>query len=80
MDFLLLILIGVIAGWLAGKIVKGYRLGLLGSLVVGVLGAFLGAFILQFIGIPPDDLFGLGISAVVGAVVLLYLIQSLRRI
>src|SRR5207244_5874530 len=45
------LVIGLIAGWLAGQIVKGYGFGLVGNLVVGVVGAFIGGWLLSFLNI-----------------------------
>ena len=48
---LVILLVGVIAGWLAGKIVRGAGLGILGDLVVGILGAFIGNWVVPRLGI-----------------------------
>lgn len=75
-----MLVIGAIAGWLAGKIVKGRGFGVLGNIVVGVVGALIAGFLLPRIG------FGMGDSPLVtiiqsafGAVVLLVLIQLVKR-
>ena len=52
------ILIGAIAGWLAGKIVEGYGFGFVGNLVIGILGAFIGGYILPRLGIVPASTLG----------------------
>ena len=65
------LLIGLIAGWLAGMIVRGAHLGLLGNLVVGVIGALLGGFLFRLVGLGPTSLLGQLIAATVGAVLLL---------
>jgi len=78
-DLLYYIVIGLIAGWLAGRIMKERSLGLIGNLVVGVVGAIIGAFIFEFFGIAVGNLIGSLVSAVVGAIILLYAIQLLRR-
>ena len=49
-SLLVLLLIGAIAGWLAGTLVKGYGFGLIGNIVVGVIGAFIGAWLLPQLG------------------------------
>lgn len=46
-----MLVVGAVAGWLAGLIVKGYGFGLVGNIVVGILGAFLAGFILPRIGL-----------------------------
>jgi uncharacterized membrane protein YeaQ/YmgE (transglycosylase-associated protein family) len=77
---LIWLLIGAIAGWLAGVIVKGFGFGLVGNIVVGILGAFIGGWLFGALGIGA----GYGIvsailGATVGAVVLLLVIKLLRR-
>ncbi len=51
MDSFLFLLVGLVAGWLAGQIMKGKRFGLVGNLVVGVIGAFIGGYVLGLLGI-----------------------------
>lgn len=71
--------IGILAGFLAGKIMKGSGFGLLGDLVVGVVGAFLGGWIFGLLGIAAYGLIGSLITALVGALVLLYVIRLIKR-
>ncbi len=79
MNILVLLLIGLVAGWLAGLIVKS-RFGLLGDMVVGVLGAFVGGWLLGKFGISAGSgVLGSIISATVGAIVLLLLLRLVRR-
>jgi len=79
LDLIYFLLIGLAAGWLAGKIMKGQGLGIVGNLVVGVIGAFLGGFLLRLVGLLVVGLIGSLVSATVGAVVLLFLLQKLGR-
>ena len=78
-SLLIFLLIGAIAGWLAGVIVKGFGFGLVGNIVVGIVGAFVAGLIFPAIG------FGLGgglaaiVHATLGAVILLILIRVLNR-
>ena len=72
------LLIGLIAGWLAGKIMKGSGFGLIGDLVVGVLGAFLGGWLFSLLGITTWGILGSILVALVGALVLLWLVRLLR--
>ena len=73
------IIIGAIAGWLAGRIVEGYGFGFIGNLVVGVIGACIGGYILPRLGIIPASTLGNLIAATIGAIVLLFIIGLLKR-
>lgn len=77
---LILLLIGAIAGYLAGVIVKGYGFGVVGNIIVGVVGAVLAGWLLPRLGLfPGGDAIGQIVSATIGAVVLLVLISVVRR-
>ena len=78
-NLILFLLVGLVAGWLAGKIMKGSGYGLVGDLVVGVVGAFVGAWLFGLLGISIAGLLGLLLAAVVGALLLLYAIRLVRR-
>jgi uncharacterized membrane protein YeaQ/YmgE (transglycosylase-associated protein family) len=73
------LVIGLCAGWLAAKLVKGGGYGLLGDLVVGVIGALLGGWLFGLMGISTSGVLGALVTAVVGAVVLIVLLRILRR-
>ncbi len=73
------LVIGGIAGWMAGLIVEGYGFGLLGNVVVGVAGAALASVALLPLGFSIDTRLGNTVVATVGAVVLLLAIGVLRR-
>lgn len=75
MNWIWFILIGLVAGFLAGAVVKGHGFGVLGNLVVGVIGALLGGFIFGLLGIAATSLLGALICAFVGALVLLFLLR-----
>ena len=78
---LILLLIGAAAGFLAGIIVKGYGFGVVGNIVVGVVGAFFGGWLLPRLGLfPGGDIAGQIISATAGAVVLLFLLRFVRTV
>ena len=75
-----LLVIGGVAGWLASILTKGEGLGLVASLIVGVMGAVLGNLIFNLLGVNLGS--GLGevlITAVVGAIVLLYLVSLIKK-
>jgi uncharacterized membrane protein YeaQ/YmgE (transglycosylase-associated protein family) len=73
------ILIGILAGWLAGQITKGGGFGVLGDLIVGVLGSLLGSFLFGVFGIFAYGLIGRLVMAVIGAIVLLWLIRLIKK-
>lgn len=78
---LILLLIGAVAGFLAGVIVKGYGFGVPGNIVVGIVGAVVAGSLLPRLGLfPGTDIIGQIISATIGAVGLLILIGVIRRI
>jgi uncharacterized membrane protein YeaQ/YmgE (transglycosylase-associated protein family) len=77
---LIWLVVGAIAGWLAGVIVKGYGFGLLGNIVVGIIGAFIGGWLLGSLGVGiGSGIVGSIIGATLGAVVLLLLLRLVRR-
>ena len=81
-SLLILIVVGIVAGWLAGVIVRGYGLGLVGNLVVGVIGAFLATWLLPQLGVAFSVVNPLVTSicyATIGAVVLLLVVGLVRR-
>ncbi len=72
------LVVGIIAGWLAGKLMKGSGFGLVGDLVLGVLGAVVGGWLFGLVGIAAWGFVGSIIVAVVGALVLLYGVRMLK--
>lgn len=77
---LIVVLIGAIAGWLAGLIVRGYGFGLLGNIVVGIVGAFIAGWLLPRLGIAiGGGTIAAIINATIGAVILLVIIGLIRR-
>jgi uncharacterized membrane protein YeaQ/YmgE (transglycosylase-associated protein family) len=79
MNFILFLIIGAVAGWLAGNIMKGRGFGVLGNMVVGIVGSFLGGMLFGALGLKAFGLIGSLITATVGAVVLLYLISLVKK-
>jgi uncharacterized membrane protein YeaQ/YmgE (transglycosylase-associated protein family) len=71
------IVIGILAGWLAGKIMRGRGYGILIDLLLGVVGAILGGFIFGLLGLYAAGLVGRLVVATAGAVVLIYLARRL---
>ncbi len=75
------LIIGVVAGWLAGKIVEGAGFGLVVNIVVGIVGAFIGGWLAGVVGINiGGGLISSIIVAVIGAVVLLVVLGLIKRV
>lgn len=80
-SILIFLLIGAVAGWLAGLIVKGGGFGLVGDIIVGIIGAFVAGWLLPKLGISiGTGIVAAIIHATIGAVVLLVVIGLIRRI
>ncbi len=74
------LVIGAIAGWLAGLLVKGYGFGLIGNIVVGIVGAIIAGWLLPQIGfVIAGGILATILNAVIGAVILLLVIGLFRR-
>jgi uncharacterized membrane protein YeaQ/YmgE (transglycosylase-associated protein family) len=79
-SLLIFLLIGAVAGWLAGIVVRGGGFGLIGDIVVGVIGSFIGGWLFtSFRLIHGGGLLGAVIGATAGAVVVLFLVRLVRR-
>lgn len=79
MAFLSFLLIGLIAGWLAGKVMKGSGYGIVGDLVIGIIGALLGGYVFGLLGIVTVSFIGQIITATVGAILLVVLIRAIKK-
>ena len=73
------LLIGLIAGALAGRVMRGAGYGILGDIIIGIIGAILGGWLFGLLGISAGGLIGSLIVAFVGAVLLIYLLRLARR-
>jgi uncharacterized membrane protein YeaQ/YmgE (transglycosylase-associated protein family) len=74
------LVIGAIAGWLAGQIVKGYGFGLVGNIVVGIVGAFIAGWLLPTIGfVLVGGYLAAIVNAVIGAVILLVIVGFFKK-
>jgi uncharacterized membrane protein YeaQ/YmgE (transglycosylase-associated protein family) len=79
---LIILLVGAIAGWLAGLIVRGAGFGLIGDIVIGIIGAFIAGWLLPRLGIAihvVNPIVTSIITATIGAVILLLIIRLIRR-
>lgn len=73
------VVVGIVAGWLAGQFVKGSSFGLVGDLIVGVIGAVVGGFLFRVAGLSASGLLGQIVVATAGAVVLLISLRYLNK-
>ncbi len=81
MELVWFILVGLIAGWLAGMIVKGGGYGLVGDIVVGILGALLGGFLFGSLGgAVGGGLLGSIVVATLGAIILIAILRLIKRV
>jgi uncharacterized membrane protein YeaQ/YmgE (transglycosylase-associated protein family) len=78
---LIALLIGAIAGWLAGQIMKGGGYGLIGNIIIGIIGGFVGTWLWGALHLPPIANFWVSaiVTATVGAVALLFILRLIRR-
>jgi len=79
MNLIWFLLVGLIAGWLAGQVMRGGGYGLVGDMIVGVIGALLGGWLFGKLGIAVGGLIGAIVMAFVGAVILILLLRAIRR-
>ena len=80
-SLLVILFVGLVAGWLAGQIVRGTGFGIIGDLIVGILGAFVGSWLLPQLGIHLGaGLISAIINATIGAVILFFVIRLIRRV
>lgn len=79
LGIVLFLLIGILAGWIAGKLIQGGGFGLIGNMVVGVVGAVLGGYVLGAVGIDLGGFFGQLVTAVLGALILLFGVGLIKK-
>jgi uncharacterized membrane protein YeaQ/YmgE (transglycosylase-associated protein family) len=78
-SLLVILFVGLVAGWLAGQIVQGTGFGLVGDLIIGILGAFIGSWLLPQLGIHlGTGLISAILNATIGALVLLLIVRLVR--
>jgi uncharacterized membrane protein YeaQ/YmgE (transglycosylase-associated protein family) len=79
-SLIIMLIVGAIAGWLAGQIVRGFGFGLIWNMVIGIIGAFIGVWLLRQLGFMPFAGFiGSIVNATIGAVILLVIVGFIRR-
>jgi uncharacterized membrane protein YeaQ/YmgE (transglycosylase-associated protein family) len=79
MHILVWLISGIIAGWLTGLVVRGEGFGLVGDLIIGLLGGAIGGWLFSLLGIAPVGWVGEVVSAIVGGVILVAIVRTLRR-
>ena len=80
-SLLIILVVGLVAGWLASTLVRGGGLGVIGDIVVGLIGALIGAWLLPKLGVHiGTGIVGAIISATIGAVLLLVVLRIVRRL
>lgn len=79
MNVLFWLIIGAIAGWIAGNVMRGGGFGLLGNIVVGIVGALVGGWVFGLLGIAAGGTLGSLVTAIVGACVLLFVVSLVKR-
>jgi len=80
MDLVYFLLIGGVAGWLAGRFMKGGGFGAIGNILIGVLGGIVGGFVFGLLGIGEDgSVIGSLVTSFVGAIILLFAIGKLKK-
>ncbi len=72
------LLVGLVAGWLAGKLTRGSGFGVLGDIVIGVLGAFIGGHLFRLVGFAVGGTIGSVVVATVGAIVLVLVVRAIK--
>jgi uncharacterized membrane protein YeaQ/YmgE (transglycosylase-associated protein family) len=75
----LTLLFGALAGWISGLITKGRGFGVVGNVVVGIIGAFLGTFCFGLLGIAATNVIGQLIFAVLGALLFIWLLRFIKK-
>ena len=79
-QLLIMLGLGALAGWLAGKIIKGGGSGLIVNMIVGIIGSVIGGWTFGKLGIPVgNDLIGALVTSVVGAIILLFIVGLVKK-
>ena len=78
-SLLIFLFIGLIAGWLAGLVMRGGGYGIVGDIILGILGSLIGGFLFGLLGLGASGFLGSIIVAFVGAIVLIFLMRTLTR-
>ncbi|MEM6723603.1 MAG: GlsB/YeaQ/YmgE family stress response membrane protein [Bacteroidota bacterium] len=79
MEFIGVIIIGAVAGWLAGTLFKGKDFGLLWNILLGIAGAVVGDFVFGMVGLVATHIVGRIVTATVGAIIVLWVSTQLKK-
>jgi len=79
MDLIWFLLVGLVAGFLAGKLTRGAGFGVVGDIVMGVIGAFIGGFLFRAAGVSAGGTLGSIVVATIGAIVLVLVVRTVKR-
>jgi uncharacterized membrane protein YeaQ/YmgE (transglycosylase-associated protein family) len=79
MGFIWWLIIGGIAGWLAGVVMKGGGFGVIVDIILGIVGAFVGGWVFGLLGLHFGGILGSLVTAFIGAVILLFLVRLIKR-
>ena len=79
MGLLAALIVGGIAGWLAGVIMKGQGHGIVMTIVIGIVGVAIGGFVFSLVGVGANSLAGSIVTATVGAIILLWIVNKLKN-
>ncbi|WP_342712737.1 GlsB/YeaQ/YmgE family stress response membrane protein [Bradyrhizobium sp. B124] len=78
-SLLIILFVGLVAGWLAGQIVRGTGFGIIGDLIIGILGAFVGSWLMPRLGIHlGNGIISAIMNATIGAILLLFVVRLVR--
>jgi uncharacterized membrane protein YeaQ/YmgE (transglycosylase-associated protein family) len=80
MNIIIWVVTGVIAGWLAGLVVKGSGFGIIGDFIIGLIGGVLGGWLFGFLGVSASSWIGQVLVAALGGVVLVVVIRAICRV
>lgn len=78
MSIIWFLIIGAVAGWIAGELTRGSGFGLLGNIIVGIVGALVGGFLFDILGIASRGLIGQLVLSVIGAILFLLILSLFR--
>ena len=79
MNLILFLIIGGVAGWLGGLIMKGRGFGVLANIGIGIVGSFIGGLVFSLLGLAARGAVGELVTATVGAVLLLAIVNKLKK-